>query len=90
MVSAPPESNNPVFVDVESAAEDAPLIGEIQRQKRTRRSSSVVGNTDHGYHTIPVILPEAPIPQPEHDFWHVFGILSVLLIGKSIYYCFGS
>jgi hypothetical protein len=78
-----PAAATPVIIEVESAAEDSPLLGESHSQHRTRRGSSVIGDADNGYHIVPATLPGAPITQPEHDFWQVFGILSVLLIGKS-------
>jgi hypothetical protein len=78
---AAPESTYSAVIYNEAPAENTPLLGESTPQKRTRRSSSVVGNIDHGYHTISGGIPEEPIQQQEHDFWHIFSILSVLLVG---------
>ena len=76
---------NTVTVDIEAVAEDTPLLGEIQPQERTGRSPSVAGKTDYGYQTIPATIAGQLNASPEYEFWQVIGILSVLLIGKSIH-----
>jgi hypothetical protein len=68
--------------DNEAALEDTPLLGDIQPQTRTRRKSSVVGNTEHGYHAIPANFPDEQIEPPQQSLRAVLGILSVLLIGE--------
>ena len=69
--------------DVENtgALEDTPLLGDVYPQERMRRSSSIVGNTEHGYHTIPASVPDSPENPPQHNLRSVLSILSVLLIG---------
>ncbi|KAF2099452.1 MFS general substrate transporter [Rhizodiscina lignyota] len=61
-------SASPVaIVNQDTAVEDTPLLGHAEPQKRVRRSSSLVGNTQHGYHTIPASTPEAPVDVPQHS-----------------------
>lgn len=68
----------------EQALEDTPLLGRVPSQKKVRRSSSVVGDAQLGFHTIPADIPQAPeepVDQALRTFREVFAILSVLLVG---------
>ena len=61
--------------------ENTPLLGDIQPQERTRRTSSLVGNAEHGYHIIPPTVPEESSEPSPQNLRAVLGILSVLLVG---------
>ena len=86
---SPTTTTNSAATANDNAVEDTPLLGDIQHQARTRRRSSLVGNTEHGYHTIPPNVPEEHI-RPEQGLHAVFAVLSVLLVGQwHMYLYFG-
>jgi len=71
----------PLIPDQESAVETTPLLTEPPAQQRTRRQSSIVGDTHQGFHVIPGTSEAPEVEIPQHSLRAVFAALSVLLIG---------
>jgi hypothetical protein len=66
---------------VENVVETTPLLKDTTAQERSRRLSSVVGDTHQGFHVIP---GETPDEIPRHSARAVLATLSVLLVGMDM------